>query len=889
MAYNPPVYDKKLRRRFRRFVAKWLEKNMTPIEAGEEITFDEWIESTDYPEWRRKELREVYDRLMDENTYFANETDRLHKNADVKIFAKEENYPEYKYHRSIWARVDEFKVISGPFFKMIEKQLFKLPYFIKKVPKAERPAYIKNLIEKTGMMYMCTDFTSFESLFTTDMQDDCEFQLYRYMSSKSDAMKRICRMLFAVLAGDNVCKNKYFHVSVDAKRMSGEMCTSLGNGFSNLMFILFALEEHKIGHSGVVVEGDDGLTGLEKEIPQEFFVKMGLNVKMELKNNVSEASFCGIIYDDESLINITEPLKHLCFSTWVSKKYVYVSDAKYFGLIKSKMLSIAYEYPGCPILDKYARKMLELLDGYRVTFDNTDLYNLKTVQTYAKRYAYSDIPTRSTSLSTRELMERYYNISVSEQLAIEKSIEGMTLTYWDHSALMALIPTLWVEHYNRYSRKWTNQIMDSIRRPLIAFGERENLKGLSKTTKFSLRNMDKIMTKKQYFVTNKTKFASLSTKDKNDRYAEYLLKKRDKKSRLAKNQGPINSRQVMRSPKVMKTQQPQQSKVHIADCTLLYARASIDPFVLLPKDPCIPDAICAPSYKFNTSIMGTMTVGPARTGFVAFNPITAAINDNNSNLVAIDFPIISTTGFYAGTDYNPDPAFLPAAGGNQLVGANSNSYFNDAIFQTAEVRLVAAGVEVFYTGSVLNQSGVVTTLQNDGYVPLATGTTVNAIQANPRAVVCPTSKDSRCYISYYPTDSDQFSYKNFESQRPSVAGIPNGYAMIIFVSGAFPGSTFQFKAKCYYEAQIPGLSSTASESDPIGFSALAAARTQTPRTDDPGMDYIETVKQTIRVIGSQLSGIAPTVGRAVGSLVLQPELGGLAGDLTAAAINSLLK
>lgn len=884
MAYNPPPYDKLLRRKFRRFVKSWLLKNLTPIQEGEYLEYEEWLASTNYPEWRKKELRDVHVKMQEDNSFFINEIDRLHKNADVKIFMKEENYPEYKLPRAIWARVDEFKNISGPFFKTIEKQLFKLDYFIKKVSKKDRPQYILNMIKKEGMLYMCTDYTSFESLFTTDMQDDCEFQLYRYMSSRNFYMQRIVNMLFKVLAGDNVCGNKYFKVAVDAKRMSGEMNTSLGNGFSNLMFTLFALDYYKIGYSGIVVEGDDGLTGLERPIPAEYFTKMGLNVKMEIKTDVTEASFCGIISDCDELINITEPLQHLCYVPWVSSKYAFVNKYKYFGLLKSKALSLAYEYPGCPILDKYARKLLILLKDIAVVHDTSDRWKLKIAQEAEDAMSKDEFPTRSTGWRTRELMERHFKIPAEIQLIIENKIDQMTFDTWDVSDILPLIPEQWFANYNKYVYFWKHQTQWSIRRPLMPIGEVKNHYTLNRCNGAKLRNMNTILSKKQYFKLNANNFKGLSTAEKDSRYAEYLLKKKDKQARLNRKQtAKVQPAKIQKRPKRNKA--PLMTKAGLSDCTMLYARASIDPFSKLEKDPCIPDEICAPSYKFNTTLMATMTVGTLGTGYAVLQPLLAAINDNGVSASSIDFPLTVTTGAYASTDYLINPGFYPLS----LVGVNSNSYFTDALFQNAEIRLVAAGMECFYTGTVLNQAGVVTTLQNDGFAPFVSGTTAAAIMSNPKSSVCSTSKDSRCYVSYYPTNTNQFSYNRFETLRPSTNGDSNYYAMIIFVSGAQPNTTFQIKARCYYEAQIPGLSSTESESDPIGFSAFSAARTKVKPGDDPKSDFVETVRESLRIIGTQISGIAPTVGTAVGTVFGTPELGRGIGNAASLALNSLLK
>lgn len=890
MAYNPPPYQRGLRRRFRRFVKKWVQKNLRPIEHNDDLGFEEWLETTNYPGWRKDELRKTWNDILEKDSFWILEKDRLHENADVKLFCKEENYPEYKLPRGIWARVDEFKDISGPFFKRIEKELFKLPYFIKKVPKHQRPQYIKDLIERSNLKYICTDFTSFESLFTTDMMMDCEAILYKYMSSKNLLMQRLCRMILLVLTGDNVCGNKYFKVAVDAKRMSGEMNTSLGNGFSNLMFLLFAFHEHNIGFTGPIVEGDDGLAGVDGDIPAQYFTDMGLNVKLEVKENIGEASFCGIVADMQELINITEPLQHLCFVPWVSRRYTFCGDEAFYGLIKSKALSLAYEYPGCPILDKYSRKLLGLLAKWKVKHDKTDSWKYRIALEAERAMNSGSFPQRTTGPCTRVLMEKVFGIPISAQLLFEKAIDEMTLEKLDFESIYSLIPDCWVRNYRKYAYEWTNQEMFDIKRPLFPFGENEIKFKLFQLSGHKIKTMNKTLSKAEYIKLNSRNFSGLTQRQVDQKFAEYLLRKRDKKQRVAKLKGPVPAPKAKYGANSKRNPKPTISKTALSSCVLAYAQATIDPFNTNVKDPCIPDQISAPSFKFNTTVMANMVIGTEGVGYAVLQPATAIVNDNGTPAGKLDYPLITTNATYPLSTFALD---VTSISGGFCTGSNSNSYFSQSDFKTGEFRVVAAGIEAFYTGSVLTQAGVVTTLQNDGCQAFLYGPTpVSDYMTNPRATVCATSKDSRCYVSYFPTNADQLSYQRLDYWLPS-ANPPNGadgyYFMGIFVTGATPGTTFQIKAKVYYEAQIRGLSSSPSESDPIGFAAFQTARSAHKPTDSPSNDLSTVLKMTLRNLGTTISAAAPVLGRAAGTLTGNPEFGGLAGDALSLALNNLLK
>lgn len=496
MAYSPPKYNRNERRRFRKFVRKWVKKNLIPIDESDDLSFEEWLSSTNYPEYRKEEIRKAFP----EDCFVNGEVDvEKFKNYDIKIFAKEEYYPEYKHFRGIWARSDAAKGVVGPFFRKIEKELFALPYFIKKIPKNERPEYINNFMNDESLKFQGTDYTSYESHFTTDMMDDCEFELYRHMASKNMKAKMLCRLIFKILASNNIAKHKYFSVKVDAKRMSGEMNTSLGNGFSNLMFLLYACEKYKLKFSGPIIEGDDALIGLNKRIPDEYYINMGLNVKLEFVDDISEGSFCGLVYDPVELVNIRDPRETLCTTTWVTRKYAFCSSKNYYGLLKSKALSLMYEYPGCPIVYNYGRKIFELLNKFEIKFSKDSLYKQQIALDAYNSYVNNKIPYKETGPRTRLLMEKIFNIPVNIQLALEREIESMTLENMSLPTALDIVPDCWKENYKNYvlENKFGN--IKSINYP--SFKRFENLK-IHRIIKFD--NMvdfrsDKLIPKEKYY------------------------------------------------------------------------------------------------------------------------------------------------------------------------------------------------------------------------------------------------------------------------------------------------------------------------------------------------------------------------------------------------------
>lgn len=321
---------------------------MTPL--SEVPTFGDWLDDTPYTESRKAQLEVANDECLANGGIWSDP-----KYTAVKSFMKDETYTDYKYPRAINSRHDAFKCACAPFFKAIEKELFKLPFFIKKVPVRDRPAYILERLYAPGAKYIATDYTAFESLFTKELMMDCEFILYEYMTANLAEGRTWFAMIRKVLGGINRLAFKHFILELVATRMSGEMCTSLGNSFCNLMAALFILAECGTRNAVGVVEGDDGLFRVDKRVPTiQDFADLGLNIKIELHDDVATASFCGLIFDRDDLANVTDPREVLASFGWTSAKYLRASDRTHKMLLRAKALSLLYQYPGCPILQPLA-------------------------------------------------------------------------------------------------------------------------------------------------------------------------------------------------------------------------------------------------------------------------------------------------------------------------------------------------------------------------------------------------------------------------------------------------------------------------------------------------------------------------------------------------------
>lgn len=395
-----------------------------------------------------------------------------------------------------------------------------------------------------------------------------------------------------------------------------------------------------------------------------------------------------------------------------------------------------------------------------------------------------------------------------------------------------------------------------------------------------------MLSKNNYLNVNRVAFSGLTNKEKDEKYKiyknKYMLRNNVNTTTAVKNQ-PRRGNQLPKQTRV-----PLATQIKWSECLMNYAKASVDPFDDHNNFPCIPDALCAPSNKFRSMIDTTMSVGTLGVGYVLYNPWTMVGNDFTTTTTYNNRPLVTTLSEYnrndIGWDLDQDPPHLDFT--------NSNSpYSSDVFSQDGTYRLVAAGVEIEYTGQLLNQAGTISIVQWDGLHTLPNNTSVAVFKSNNRTQTCAVSREARCYVRYEPIRQDDFSYNNMNPYLPSVntAIASNGiYApLVILVSGAEPSTTFRVRAIAYFEAQVKNLPVTPSESDPIGFAALQAARTLVPPTQEPKRDLWNILKQTAINIGKTITGFGPQIGAALGAALGNPVLGTAVGAASKSIFEAL--
>jgi hypothetical protein len=244
-------------------------------------------------------------------------------------------------------------------------------------------------------------------------------------------------------------------VEVWAVRMSGEMTTSLGNGFANLVTMKFVC--HVIGSTCVgVVEGDDGLFRIDGAVPPNIiFEQMGLRIKLKRHTSIEEASFCGCVFVNGENNILTDPISTLTDFGWTQKRYLHANRATLRCLLRSKALSLAHQYPGCPILSVWARRIMKYTAGCRgerglvgLSLWDREQYKIAARFPLDKLYV-------EPSIRARQLVASRYNIPVEVQLYTERQIDLLTDNQLDEGIalekLMEHVPEYAKSYYENYS------------------------------------------------------------------------------------------------------------------------------------------------------------------------------------------------------------------------------------------------------------------------------------------------------------------------------------------------------------------------------------------------------------------------------------------------------
>jgi hypothetical protein len=413
---------------------------------GIPLTFREWINAkTNCPEAVRKDLLENLEQFESGDLEFS-------LDDPIPIFIKDECYDEVKDPRFIVSLPTMMKWKHGVLISAVEKLVYGSEHCVKTGSVDERPQVLVRDLSG-ARYYVGSDFSSFESTITADIREIVHEFVYKKLLP---GWERDIDEMFEELVYTTKYKNRYvsFKYSADnnnmpgirevlegvatAPRKSGEQQTALENWLINVLLIRFCAEESKAAIR-FKCEGDDGLIAVDEgRFTFEAGRKLGFNIKEQKYESLNTASFCGLVFDPETLRNQTDPFKTLLKFKHIPARYVRSNRAHILSLYKAKALSYLHSYPGCPILTPF---FLEVLKSVKTSADWGIDRRVKAGANPFTHVDFSKDIVTEIADSSRIFMQDNFGISVETQLALESCLVKYLRVSWDDIA--DLMPPVW--------------------------------------------------------------------------------------------------------------------------------------------------------------------------------------------------------------------------------------------------------------------------------------------------------------------------------------------------------------------------------------------------------------------------------------------------------------
>lgn len=402
-------HDVSMRSAFFAFVREELKKYpVLPVVSFEELQ-DEWLSNANYNLERKSHLRKCADE------YFNGQVSPREMNS-IKSFIKAEFYTELKEPRIINSRSDYFKAVVGPYIHYAEKFVYD-DHFIKHL----RPSQVVdrlNGLHKHGCIYYGTDYSSFEGSFDPELQRHVERALWDKLFAN---YPRVLSLIQSAYGTNHVFYRKKYHASFKGSRMSGDMWTSLANGFTNLMAAKF-MSKVSQADTRILVEGDDGFIASNRELDLSVLTKLGFKITKEVSTEPSDIEFCSLRVCKNTLIpDITRTLTHYGYIVDPALAHNLENGSKRAfkrlgDIYMSKAMSLLATSAGVPILQSLALQQMRVWSGHHLRSEYCDWWERNF-------FDLSNPAARPIDDEVREYVAQRFDIPVARQIEIEKALE----------------------------------------------------------------------------------------------------------------------------------------------------------------------------------------------------------------------------------------------------------------------------------------------------------------------------------------------------------------------------------------------------------------------------------------------------------------------------------
>lgn len=378
---------------------------------------EDWLSTYDRNEARKNQIRNAYEQITESGGILQK------RDIKCKVFAKNEAYEEKKHARMICPRYDRVLAALGPYIHEAEEAIFHhsefSKYFIKGLTPEEQVERIASTFSENGV-FVESDYSSFEGSFTQPYQHVVEVQIFRKLFKHDPLILKNLELLYR----ETRLRAPFFQIDTVGSRMSGDLWTSLMNGMSNLVNILFLCHLKGIRLVAGLVEGDDGLFEFERRcLREEDFLTLGFKIKMDYQNDISSCSFCQKIFNPVThhLLGPPELLNRI---GWTSQRIYFKAPRKiHIDLLCMKAFSYLLLYPSCPIISVCMKKILEY---YNWTPDKINRNILCATQPWYHKWILKakEIPNSNITIEDRILYHERFGITISQQLYHESLFDG---------------------------------------------------------------------------------------------------------------------------------------------------------------------------------------------------------------------------------------------------------------------------------------------------------------------------------------------------------------------------------------------------------------------------------------------------------------------------------
>lgn len=410
------ITDDTLFQEFSSFVQSFIHQHYHTIEYIEPSHefLDTWLNDSKYTLAQKRDFRDAYD------DYMTGIVDK--ELLCCNSFLKKEIYPEKKYGRVINSRSDQFKAVVAPYIKLVEEQVFSTDHFVKHHLPSFTAHRLVEIKEKFGSVVE-TDYSSFEGSFTQAFMQACELQLFKHILADNPLILDLITSSYN-RPNKIVFKDRSSFTFIGS-RMSGEMWTSLANGFSNAMLLEFCA--FKSGAEvDYIVEGDDGFYGTTNSFDNTIVERLGFRLKIEEVNDINDCSFCGVKVD-ASGANTGDALKQLtnlgytcdpgCLQPRAKKRRKF--------MLKAKMMSAKVIFGNSPIMHTCINRTLRKYANHHLVGNRKNIL-YKTFYWVQKLGLDGFLDEKEIQVqvsdSDRIIFENISNVHINEQTRIEHEI-----------------------------------------------------------------------------------------------------------------------------------------------------------------------------------------------------------------------------------------------------------------------------------------------------------------------------------------------------------------------------------------------------------------------------------------------------------------------------------